>query len=73
MPHDLNVSRKDGDPLLEQVKKFWDIESIGVSPHEGTVHDKFLDTIRACDGRYEVSLPWKEQHALLPDNYALAV
>ena len=27
----------------------------------------------ACDGRYEVSLPWKEQHALLPDNYALAV
>ena len=42
-------------------------------PHEGTVHDKFLDTIRWCDGRYEVSLPWKEQHALLPDNYALAV
>ena len=70
---DLNVSRKDEDPLLEQVKKFWEIESIGVSPHEGTVHDKFLDTIRACDGRYEVSLPWKEQHALLPDNYALAV
>ena len=29
---DLNVSRKDGDPLLEQVKKFWEIESIGVSP-----------------------------------------
>ncbi|KAK2546895.1 hypothetical protein P5673_033374 [Acropora cervicornis] len=71
--NDLNVSRKDGDPLLEQVKKFWEIESIGVSPHEGTVHDKLLDTIRACDGRYEVSLPWKEQHALLPDNYALAV
>ncbi|XP_044183283.1 uncharacterized protein LOC122963962 [Acropora millepora] len=56
-----------------RIKKFWEIESIGVSPHEGTVHDKFLDTIRACDGRYEVSLPWKEQHALLPDNYALAV
>ena len=37
------------------------------------MHDKLLDTIRACDGRYEVSLPWKEQHALLPDNYALAV
>ena len=39
----------------------------------GQCNDKFLDTIRACDGRYEVSLPWKEQHALLPDNYALAV
>ena len=69
----LNISRKDEDPLVEQVKKFWELESIGVSPHEGTVHDKFLDTIRWCDGRYEVSLPWKEQHALLPDNYALAV
>ena len=22
---DLNVSRKDEDPLLEQVKKFWEI------------------------------------------------
>ena len=70
---DLNISRKDEDPLVEQVKKFWELESIGVSPHEGTVHDKFLDTIRWCDGRYGVSLPWKEQHALLPDNYALAV
>ena len=54
---DLNISRKDEDPLVEQVKKFWELESIGVSPHEGTVHDKFLDTIRWCDGRYEVSLP----------------
>ena len=70
---DLNISRKDEDPLVEQVNKFWELESIGVSPHEGTVHDKFFDTIRWCDGRYEVSLPWKEQHALLPVNYALAV
>ena len=70
---DLNISRKDRDPLEEQVKTFWELESIGVSPHEGTVHDKFLDTIRLCDGRYEVSRPWKEQHALLPDNYALEV
>ena len=58
---------------MEKVKKFWEIESIGALPHEGTVHDKFLDTIRACDGRYEVSLPWKEQHILLPGNYPLAV
>lgn len=71
---DLNISRKDRDSLVEQVKKFWELESIGVSPHEGTVHDKFLDTIRLCDGRYEVSRSWKAQHALLPDNRdALAV
>jgi len=47
--------------------------SIAVSPYEGTLKDKFLNTIQSCDGRYEVPLPWKEQHALLPDNYALAV
>ena len=71
---DLNISRNDRYPLVEQVKKFWELESIGVSPHEGTVHDKFLDTIRLCDGRYEVSRSWKAQHALLPDNRdALAV
>ena len=61
------------DPLVEQVKKFWELENIGVSPYEGSVHDKFLDTIRFRDGRYEVSLPWKTHHALLPDNYEVAV
>lgn len=52
----LHIGRKDGDPLVEQVRKFWELESIGVSPHQGTVHDKILDTIHWCDGRYEVSL-----------------
>ena len=61
------------DPLIEQVKRFWELESIGVSPYDGSVHDKFLDTIRFHDGRYEVSLPWKTHHALLPDNYEVAV
>ena len=70
---DLDTTGRPGDPLVEQMKKFWELESIGVLPNEGTVHDKFLDTIRLRDGRYEVSLPWKEQHPLLPDNYALAV
>ena len=69
----LETTLMHGDPLVDQMKKFWELESIGVLPNEGTVHDKFLDTIRLHDGRYEVSLPWKEQHSLLPDNYALAV
>ena len=32
-----------------------------------------MDTIHVNNGRCEVSLPWKEQHALLPDDYAHAV
>ena len=51
------------DPLLEQVKKFWELEAIGVSTQEKTMHEKFLDTIYPYNSCYEVSLPWKEQHA----------
>ena len=61
------------DPLLEQVKKFWELEAIGVSTQEKTMHEKFLDTIYPYNSCYEVSLPWKEQHVLLLDNYAQAV
>ena len=33
-----------------------------------------MDTIHVINGRCEVSLPWKEQHAaLLPDDYSHAV
>ena len=70
---DTIIEKRIYDPLLEQVKKFWELEAIGVSTQEETVHEKFLDTIHLNNGRYEVSLPWKEQHALLPDNHAQAV
>ena len=43
---------KDGDPLVEEMKKFWELESIGVLANEASVHDKFLDTIHKRDGRY---------------------
>ena len=64
---------KDRDPLVEEMKKFWELESIGVLANEASVHDKFLDTIHKRDGRYEVSLLWKEHHHLLPDSYEVAV
>ena len=32
-----------------------------------------MDTIHVNNGRCEVFLPWKEQHALLPDDCAHAV
>ena len=70
---DTIIEKRIYDPLLEQVKKFWELEAIGLSTQEETVHEKFLDTIHLNNGRYEVSLPWKEQHALLLDNHAQAV
>ena len=41
--------------------------------NEASVIDKFLDTIHKRDSRYEVSLPWKERHPLLPENYEVKV
>ena len=66
-------SSKLKDPLVQQLQRFWEIESIGVSLDEGSVHDKFLDAIKQRDGRYEVCLPWWEQHPLLHDNFDLAM
>lgn len=50
------------------MKKFWE-PAFGVLANEASVHDKFLDTIHKRDDRYEVSLPRKEHHPLLPDAF----
>ena len=67
---DIVTEKRIYDPLLEQVKKFWELEAIGVLTQGETMDEKFLDTIYLSKGRYEVSLSWKEQHALLQDSYA---
>ena len=36
------------------------------------MYDKFANTIAFRDGRYMVSLPWKQFHSSLPDNYQLS-
>ncbi|KAL9970153.1 hypothetical protein ACROYT_G022481 [Oculina patagonica] len=57
------------------------MESIGVRPAESstsTTHaedvvlKKFKETLTYNDGRYEVSLPWKEDRVSLKDNYRQA-
>lgn len=59
--------------MVEQVKQFWELESIGILPNERTVHDKFLEYIHQVERRYEVNLPWREHHRLSPDNYEVAI
>ena len=53
----------------EQLKAFWELESLGVRENEDSVLDNFKESISFRDGRYQVSLPWKESHAPLADNY----
>ena len=51
--------------------KFWSLESLGIIGKEIVV-ERFLKNVSKKDGRYEVKLPWKDQHPLLYDNFILA-
>ncbi|CAB4016444.1 Hypothetical predicted protein, partial [Paramuricea clavata] len=59
--------------LHSQLKKFWELEAIGVNPNKNPVYEQFKETIEFKDGRYEVCLPWRESHhPVLPDNFELS-
>ena len=52
------------------LSKFWDLE-IRMTPDE-LCDELFIDPVRLNEkGRYEASLPFKEKHALIYDNYNL--
>ncbi|XP_076037766.1 uncharacterized protein LOC143023138 [Oratosquilla oratoria] len=47
-----------------ELHEFWSLESIGIcagrdKPPKDPVLDKFEDSVKFVDGRYEVALPWK--------------
>ena len=58
--------------LVREVKHFWDLETLGIKHDESTVFEKFIEDIRHDGERYEVKLPFKESHPILPDNYQLS-
>ena len=45
------TDKKVYDPPVEQVKKFWELQAIGVSIQE-TAYKKFLDIIHLNNGRF---------------------
>ena len=54
------------------LQQFWDLESLGIRSDETSTLENFDETIVFKNGHYEVSLPWKETHPYLPDNYELS-
>ena len=64
---------QDVQMLDDRLRSFWDLESFGISNSERTVLDKFQDKICFTEGRYRVSLPWKDPHPPLPDNHQLSL
>ena len=57
--------------LDDTLQSFWRLESLGICTPEKSVYDEFAGSVQFKEGRYEVALPWKEDHAPLPRNYEL--
>ena len=62
----------ENDELESQVKRFWELESLGINKYEQSFYEEYLNTIcRNEYNRYEVRLPFKENHSLIHDNFEL--
>ena len=71
---DSSVIERNDYGLVNEIKNFWDNESIGIKSNtleQGAV-EKFKDEVRFIDNRYEVKLPFMEGHSPVPDNYSLS-
>ena len=62
------VIPRDNRELEDGVRKLWDLETLGIR-EENEIHEGLKDGISFNGERYEVSLPWKEGHGPLPNNY----
>ena len=59
------------EEIASELGKFWDYESLGIRNDNLSLYDKFVNEVEFMEGRYQVQLPFKEDHELLPDNFAL--
>ena len=67
--HSLKIEAYPVETSLDkQLSKFWDLESLGIAKDEPPVYNKFVQQITFDGRRYEVRLPWKDNHPPLPDN-----
>ena len=73
---DGNESPNDNDQLYAMLKRFWELETIGIVDNmsiSSQVDDKFLSDIVFAESHYQVSLPWKERHPSVPDHFILSL
>ena len=69
--HTLHIGTIPDEQLDKTLQAFWELESLGIDPGNSTLQDHPRLAVQLKDGRYEVSLPWREFHQPLPNNYAL--
>ena len=63
------------DPLVGTLKRFWEAKSIGIKEESeiATSSDCFNENVCFNGHRYEVQLPWKENHPTAPSDYEVCV
>ena len=72
----MNVQVSTNDQLNETLQSFWNLESIGIKSDdmpllnktEENVLNNFKESLTFKDGRYEVSIHWKENQVTLKGN-----
>ena len=71
----------ENNEVIASLKRFWDLESIGITEAEDAVMSQeeeyavaeFNKGLKFDGQNYEVQLPWKKDHPRLKNNYAQAV
>ena len=61
------------DNLHSQLQKLWDLETLGIRDNDHSTEYKFMEDINFNGTQYEIKLPFREEHPLLPDNHVGAV
>ena len=70
--HVLEIESGDISHVQDDLPKFWDLETLGIRDTETSVHDKFSNEIRFTGERYQVKLPFKDNHPMRTDYYTNA-
>uniref|UniRef100_A0A1X7URT2 CCHC-type domain-containing protein n=1 Tax=Amphimedon queenslandica TaxID=400682 RepID=A0A1X7URT2_AMPQE len=72
--HVLRVDGVHEDMSLEhRLRSFWELEYLGILEDENLVQTQFGDHVKFANGKYVVSLPWKDSCISLADNYQLCL
>ena len=71
--HVLKIESTQVSDMKDDLQKFWDLETLSIKKHETSVYDKFPNDITFTGERYQVKLPFKDNHPMLPDNYTVAL
>lgn len=60
--------------LREELCRFWDYETLGIKKRgeDDNFSEDYCRKVRFDGNHYEVSLPFRDEHPTIPDNYLLA-